>query len=67
MTALISQYRKTKNCYTGEIGNYGYGRDNIKMICDYRDYTEPSTERNSQTVNQPIFSLKGSLNPCSLI
>lgn len=24
MTALISQYRKTKNCYTGEIGNYGY-------------------------------------------
>ena len=24
MTALINQYRKTKNCYTGEIGNYGY-------------------------------------------
>lgn len=24
MTALIGQYEKTKNCHTGEIGNYGY-------------------------------------------
>ncbi len=24
MTTLISQYEKTKNCFTGEIGDYGY-------------------------------------------